>query len=177
MGSVLTKTHTGPGEDPESSSEVGEWVRGVKGYQPASVSKLRHQLHWLTLLQRRGHQRLPFRHKIMSGEVGITKEMLGLEDSDSRIQKNRRFKLKPRKGGQINWNILSSVAPSQSGFSSPPLWQRLPQTRSSRGSWLFTCPRQPQPWAQWSRRFLSVLPRPRPRPRPSLTINIGSCSA
>ena len=79
-------------------NRAARWVSGVKRYQPASVTKLRHQLKWPTLEQRRKHQRLSFMHKIMNGEVGITKEMLSLEDSDSRTQKKHRHKLKTKSG-------------------------------------------------------------------------------
>ena len=139
------------------------WVSGDKRYQPASITKLRHQLKWLTLKQWRKHRRLSFMHKIMNGEVGITEEMLSLEDSDSRTWKKHRLKLKTSQGGQLSWRTPSLTAPSLSGTSFPPLWRRLPQPTSSRGSWLLTCPRQPQPRAQWLHRSLPVSPRPTPR--------------
>ena len=70
---------------------------------------------------------------------------------------------KPSQGGQLSWRTPSLTAPSLSGTSFPPPWRRLPQPTSSRRIWLLTCPRQPQPWAQWPHRSLPVLPRPRPR--------------
>ena len=100
-------------------NRAARWVSGVKRYQPPSVNKLRHQLKWPTLEQRRKHQWLSFMHKIMNGEVGITKEMLSLEDSpDSRTRKKHCHKLKTKSGRTIElknsfvnrsipeWNLL-----------------------------------------------------------------------
>ena len=74
------------------------WVSGVKRYQPASVTKLHHQLKWPTLQQWRKRQRLSGMRKIMNGDVGITKDMLSLEDSDSRTWKKHHHKLKTKSG-------------------------------------------------------------------------------
>ena len=79
-------------------NRAARWVSGVKCYQSASVTKLHHQLQWPTLEQRREHQRLSYMHKIMNGGVRITKEMLSLEDCDSRTWKNHRHKLKTTSG-------------------------------------------------------------------------------
>ena len=113
-------------------NRAARWVSGVKRYQLASITNLRHQLKWPTLEQRRKHQRLSSMHKIMNGEAGITKEMLSPEGSDFRTRKKHRLKLVKTQLGRTTELKNSFIN------RSIPKWKLLPAPVAEAATGIFT---------------------------------------
>ena len=70
--------------------------------EPTIITKLRKDLKWPTLEQRRQDIRLTYMNKIMNNEVAISREDLGLEKNDSHTRAKHKFKLRERPARTTN---------------------------------------------------------------------------
>ena len=112
------------------------WIHGLGPREQCSITKLREELGWKTLEERRLQQRLTLLYKILNGEVIITPEDLGLEETQDYVPLTDTSS--ERRGHEPTASRTQpSTAPYQPGTGSPPMWRRLALSTSSIAS----CPR------------------------------------
>ena len=103
------------------------WIHGLGPHEQCSITKLREELGWKTLEERRLQQRLTLLYKILNGEVIITPEDLGLEEADSRLRSSHRHKFREKRA-RTNRLKNSTI------YRTIPTWNRLPAHVAEAGS-------------------------------------------
>ena len=114
-GAVIWDPHLAKDKEAleKTQNRAIRWVSGLRPREPTSITKLRKDLKWPTLEQRRQDIRLTYMYKIMNNEVAISRVDLGLEKSDSRTRAKHKFKLRelPARNDELKNSFVNRTIP------------------------------------------------------------------